>query len=341
MRAQLALCRARRPLEGIRGLAQMLAVAHELELAQRRGSRALARRGRAAPHDGRDAFDRHDVGLVVHEMDEQPRKFSELRTLGIGPAALGDLARRVRDRRRRHLKQLGDRVAKPGGRCALPAGAACLADRLLDALEQIRQGWQVVQGRESTQRLQRLEHLLQRIVRQRIRAQGTAGAIERARDRGAFTRHERACPRVEAHRLHRADLGRWPAAQLLELGGHRLGLRRVLVRPRRGFADEDLEVVDGSDGDLLDRRVPRPPALAHAPRERFETHRCPRDRLLVRHQGAAAERAREPHQLVGRGRRRGLEQSIEPVEIFPRLEGEEVAHAERLGCAWLSHGGTT
>src|SRR2546427_4851278 len=111
MRAQLALCRARRPLEGIRGLAQMLAVAHELELAQRRGSRALARRGRAAPHDGRDAFDRHDVGLVVHEMDEQPRKFSELRTLGIGPAALGDLARRVRDRKSTRLNSSHSQIS--------------------------------------------------------------------------------------------------------------------------------------------------------------------------------------------------------------------------------------
>src|SRR5256886_16838320 len=64
------------------------------------------------------------------------------------PISLGALARRVRDRRRRHLKQLRNRIADPRRR--RPARAAHLADRLLDTLEEIGQRRQVVQDRKST-----------------------------------------------------------------------------------------------------------------------------------------------------------------------------------------------
>src|SRR5258706_12446051 len=103
----------------------MLAVAHQLEPAERR--RASAFTGppgpsgrppagwRAAADDRCDGLDGHHVGLAVHELDEQPGELPEFRALRIGPAALGDLAAAVADRRRGHLEQLGDRVADTGG----------------------------------------------------------------------------------------------------------------------------------------------------------------------------------------------------------------------------------
>ncbi len=112
----------------------MLAVAHQLEPAERRRASALtgppgppgpppAGWG-AAPDDRCHCFYGHHVGLAVHELDEQPGELAEFRALRIGPAALGDLAGGVGDRRRRHSEQLGDRIADAGGGCARDRGAA-------------------------------------------------------------------------------------------------------------------------------------------------------------------------------------------------------------------------
>src|SRR5947208_17121610 len=125
--------------------------------------------------------------------------------------------------------------------------------------------------------------MLQRIVRHRIGPQRPTRAIERARDRGSLARYERARAGIEPQRLGRADLCRRPAAPLLELAGQRLGLRRVRLVPRGRLADEDLEIIDGAPGDLLGRRIPRPPSLAYATRERFEATGGAGDRLLICH----------------------------------------------------------
>src|SRR6266850_3597580 len=273
----------------------MLAVAHQLEAAERRGTRVVSARWRAAVYDRADRLDRNDVGLAVHELHQQPRELTELRALGIGPAALGNFTRGVRDRRGRHLKQLGDRLTHAGGRRA--AGPAQLTDRLLDALEEVRQWRQIGERREPAERLQRLEDVLQRVVRQRIAAQRAARAIQRARNRGAFTRDERAGTGVEAHRLRGADLRRGTSPELLELGGERFGFGGVGIGPTGGLADEDFEVVDRTRGDLLRGRVPGAAALAHTARQRLESHRRPRDSLLARHQRAAAQRARQTDEL--------------------------------------------
>src|SRR6266446_2117899 len=309
----------------------MLPVAHQLETAERRWPGTFAAGRRAASDDRCHGLDGNDVGLAVHELYQQPRELAELRAFGIGAAALGDFTGCVRDRRRRHLEQLGDRVADAGGWCA--TGPADLADRLLDSFEEIRERGEIGERGEAAERLQRLQDLLQRIMRHRIGAYRPARAIERAGNRGALARDEGARARVEAHRLRRSNLGRGTPAELLELAGQRLRLGGIGVAPARRLAHEDLEIIDRANCDLLRRRVPGAPALAHAARERLEPHRRARDPLLAGHQRAAAERARQAYQLLGCRRGRGLEQGIEPVEILPRLEGEEVRHAE-----WLSHG---
>src|SRR5712664_3136519 len=126
------------------------------------------------------------------------------------------------------------------------------------------------------------------LFRSGVGAEHAAGAVECARNRRALTRDEGARARVEPHRLRRPDLRRGTTAELLELARQRLGLGRIRIRPARRFAHEDLEIIDGPNGDLLCRRVLWPPALAHAARERLESHRRARDRLLARHQGAPA-----------------------------------------------------
>src|SRR5438093_861938 len=95
----------------------------------------------AASDDRCHGLDRDDVGLAVHELHQQPRELAELRAFRIGAAALGDFTGCVRDRRRRHLEQLGDRVADAGGWCA--TGPADLADCLLDSFEEIRERWEI------------------------------------------------------------------------------------------------------------------------------------------------------------------------------------------------------
>src|SRR2546422_111030 len=133
MRAQLALRGTRRALQRVGGLTQMLAVTDQLQAAQRRRARGRGRR--SAPHDRPQRLDRDDVRLAVHEFHEQPGEPAELGALGIGAAALRDFARGVRDRRRRHLEQLGDHVAPTLRRVS--GCAVQLTDRPFDAFEQI------------------------------------------------------------------------------------------------------------------------------------------------------------------------------------------------------------
>ncbi len=230
---------------------------------------------RAAADDRCDGLDGHHVGLAVHELDEQPGELPEFRALRIGPAALGDLAGGVGDRRRRHLEQLGDRIADAGGGCA--SRPADRADRLLDSLEEVRQRREIGERGETAERLQRFEDLLQRIMRDRIGAQRPTGAIERARDGRTLPRDERARARVQPNRLRRSDVGRGTTPELFELARQRLGLGGVRLRPARRLAHKDLEVIDRANGDLLRRRVPRAPALAYAAGEpRVRRGRMPR-----------------------------------------------------------------
>ncbi len=259
----------------------MLTMAHQLDASERSRSRALAPGRRAPPHNRAHGFDRDDIGLAVHELHAQPGELPELRALRIGPATLGHLARRVRDGRRRHLEQLRDCVAEAWRRCG--AGAAHLADRLLDAFQQVRQRREVVQRGKAAQRLQCFEDLLQRVVRRRIRSERPSGAIERARNRRAFACDEGARAGVEPQRLRGAHLARRASAQLLELAGQCLRFGGIGLGPACRLTHEDLEVVDRPRRDLLRCRVPGTPALAHATRERLEAHRRPRYPLLARH----------------------------------------------------------
>ncbi len=300
---------------------------HELEPPEARRTGG----GNAARHDVRprvavvERADRHDIGLAVHELDAQTRELPEIRAIGIRAAALGHLTRRTRDRGRARLEQLGH----VGGR--FDSRARQLGDRPLDPVEQVGQRREVVDGGEPTQRLDRAQHVLERIVRERVRSQGLRGAVEGARDRRPLAGHERPRPGVEANRLCRADLGRRPTGKLLELLGQRFGLRGVGVGPTRRAAHEDLQIVHAPHGKLLGLGIPPAAALAHGPRQRLEPRGGTRDRRLIGHERTAAQRAREAHQLVGAGTVALGEQRVEALEILPRLEGEEVRHAERLG----------
>src|SRR5437773_3946848 len=102
VRAQLALRPARRALQRVRHLLQVVAVTHQLHAAQDR----RARGGGAALHDVRPRIvevqcaDGHDAGFALirlEELDLQAGERLELHALGVGAAALGDLARRARD----------------------------------------------------------------------------------------------------------------------------------------------------------------------------------------------------------------------------------------------------
>ncbi len=50
----------------------------------------------------------------------------------------------------------------------------------------------------------------------------------------------------------------------------------------------------------------------------------PADRLLVGHPGAAAQRSRDPPQLIGGGRIRGRQDAVQLIQILVRLVGEEL-----------------
>ena len=71
--------------------------------------------------------------------------------------------------------------------------------------------------------------------------------------------------------------------------------------PRRDPADQDLQVVHGPDRDLSRAGIPAAPPFAQAAGERLEPGGGAGDRGLARHQRAAAQRPRQPHELVGRG----------------------------------------
>ena len=335
MRAQLPLRGARRPLERIRRLAQVLAMAHQLEPAERR----RAGHGHAARDEVGSRIvvveraDRHDVRLALHRLDQQRGELAELRAFRVGTAALGDVAGRARDGRRRRLKQLGH-VA-----WGLEPRARQVGDGALDAVEQVGERRQIGERGQPAQRLQGTQHVLQRVVGERVGAQRLGGAVQRAGDGGSFARDERPRARVEPQRLGGADLRRRPSSHLVELLAQRLGLRRVRVGPRARAAHEDLQVVHRADRQLLGLRVPAAPAVVHRARQRFEARRRPRDRLLVRHQRAAAQRPGQPHQLVGAGLVALGEQPVEALQVLPRLEGEEVRHAE--GLRRSGHGATS
>ncbi len=108
MSAQLALRGGGGALERVRRLTQMLAVAHELQLAER----GWARRGDAARHDVGtrvtvvEGADRDGVGLAFHEPHEQPGELPEIGPFRVGSAPLGHFAGGARDRAARDLEQL-------------------------------------------------------------------------------------------------------------------------------------------------------------------------------------------------------------------------------------------
>ena len=167
-------------------------------------------------------------------------------------------------------------------------------------------------------------------MRERVGAQGLGRAVKRAGDGRALACHERTGARVEPQHFRGADLRGGPPAQLLELAAQSFGLGGVRLGPTGRAAHENLEVVHGPDGDLPGGGVPRPAGLAHGPRERLEPGRRTRDRLMARHQRAAAQRPGQPHELVGGGGGpfRRLELGVEALQVLARLQDEEIRHAE-------------
>ena len=199
-------------------------------------------------------------------------------------------------------------------------------------------------GNKSLQQIARelgAQYLLQRVERRGIGAHGLSRAVQRAGDRGPFARDERPRAGVEPQRFGGTDLRRCAASQLIQLAAERLCFGRIGVGPVGGRANEDLEVVDGANRDLAGSGVPAAALLADGPGQGLEPRRRPRDRLPARHQRGAAQRPRQPHELLG-GRARSLgslQHGVQALEILPRLEGEEVGHAERGRGAWRSRGG--
>ncbi len=146
--------------------------------------------------------DRNNDRFAIEEVGQVARERAERRTIGIGPAAFGDLSCRLSDRRRRALKEVGRR-----GRRSLGRAPHDLGDSALDAFEDVGERRQIVERGETAQRLQRAQHVLQRVPRRRAGAHGAGGAIEGARDRGSFPRDERPRARVESRRFDGAQDG--------------------------------------------------------------------------------------------------------------------------------------
>src|SRR3989454_12506149 len=113
------------------------------------------------------------------------------------------------------------------------------------------------------------------------------------------------------------------------LGGVRIG-------PGCRATHQDFEVVHGAHRELLRGGVPGAPSFAHGARQRLEPRGGARDRGLVRHERAAAQRARRARELFGAGLRLP-EDGVQALEVLPRLEAEEVRHSQRF--AGLGHGG--
>ncbi len=107
------------------------------------------------------------------------------------------------------------------------------------------------------------------------------------------------------------------------------GFGRVGVGPGRDSAHQDLEIVYGADGDLTRTGIPPAATLSQAASQRLEARGRTGNRRLARHQRAPAQCPRQPDELIGSGGALGREQGVQPLEILPRLEGEEVGHCER------------
>ena len=110
----------------------------------------------------------------------------------------------MRNRGGRHLEQLGDQISPTRRRVS--RGAVELTDRALDPFQQVGERRQIVERRQTAQWLNRLEHLLQRIVHEGIRPERSAGAVESAGDGCALAGDEGARAGIEAHRFRRAHL---------------------------------------------------------------------------------------------------------------------------------------
>src|SRR5690242_10788491 len=91
--------------------------------------------------------------LAAEEGDELGGEGLEGRSLGIGPALFGDLARRTRDGAGGGLEEL---VHARGG----PRAALELGDDPLDPFQDVGKGWEVVQRREPAEGLEGLRRLL-------------------------------------------------------------------------------------------------------------------------------------------------------------------------------------
>src|SRR5439155_1092266 len=149
--SQLPLGSGRGALERVGRLAEVLTVAHELQLAER----GRTRRGDAALYDVRtgvaviEGANRDGVRLAFHELHQQAGELPEVGSVGVGSTALGDFAGGARDRAPGDLEQLAH-----VGR-GLESGARQLADSALDALQEVRERRQVGEGGEPAQRLER------------------------------------------------------------------------------------------------------------------------------------------------------------------------------------------
>ena len=329
---EVALDGGARALDEVGTLAEMLALAHQLERTQWRGRGELRLGERRAHRLGVagevERLDRHDVALDGEGAEQQLREPARLLRLGLGPAVLGDVARDAgqRERRGRH------HLVHPRGRREEPGE---VAHGELDAVEDFGKRHQLAQLREPAERLHAADDGVERLAIARRGAERPGRAVERTGDERALAGDEGAHSAVKAAVLvppRRSLGGRARASgQRLEAQPQADGAGRLRLAPLPHPADEQPELLDRLRHLLARGRVPQLAPVAVGAGHSLEPRRRTRDRLLPGHERGAAQHARRAEELV-RGRAVGpADERLQAVEAFSRLEGEEVGSGQRIG----------
>ena len=237
-------------------LAQVLTLADQLQRAQRLGHGELRLRQRLG---GRlwiaaeiERFDGHDVSLDREGAEQQLGELAGLLGVGVRPSALGDIARDAGQGAPGALHDLidvGRRREEPGE----------VAHRELDAIENFGKRREVAQLGQATKRLHAADDIVQRLPVARGGAQRPSGPVERARDQGAFTRHE--CPDAGVQLRPLGPRGgapaRWPRFGRPGSRAPGRAVRRARCRPR------PTRRPGGPAGEILPPPAPPAPGWPH------------------------------------------------------------------------------